>query len=643
MKRMTGTVKPFLMRRGAVAALAAALLAVTPAAGQQPGEKASSVSKVVRLNRAPVSKEVLRVKLPKPFETTLPNGLRVLILEDHRFPLVTVNLLILGAGATAEPTDLPGLASATASMLREGTSTRSSKQIAEETEQLGAEISFYAPFGGTTATMVASGLSDNFNDWFALALDELLHPAFPATELSKWKQRTGVRLRQQRSSPQFLLRERYSLAVYCGNPDDPGTCLPEARVSETPASVEGMTAERLAAWHGSRYVPQNAILAVAGDVETKALVAKLTRDLAAWKRTDLVDQPPPPTRAVSARYIYLVDRPNSVQTSLWLGNIAIDRRDPDYIPVVVANRIFGGGPAGRLFLNLREEKGYTYGVYSYVNAVRYAGPWAAAGDVTRDVTEGALHEFFYEFTRLGKDPVPEPELDDARRAVVAGFALSLEQPDRLINYAVDAAIYSLPADYWDTYPAKISAVSPADVTRVAAKYLDPAKLQIVGVGEAKKVLPAFEKYGAVKLYDTQGKQETSPAGGSAAAPPHAPIMGGTVPPASSAASAAGQVRPKRIKVSSEVAQAKLIHRVVPVYPPEARAAGISGTVRLHAIISAEGEVRQLGVVSGEPALRAAAIEAVRQWRYKPTLLNGEPVELETYIDVIFSLAGSSSP
>ncbi len=628
------------------------LLAALPVAAQQPGDKSSSISKVVRLNRAPVSKEVLHVKLPKPYETTLPNGLRVLILEDHRFPLVNVSLLILGAGATAEPADLAGLASATAAMLDEGTSTRSSKQIAEETEKLGAEIGFSAPFGGTTAAMSASGLSDNFNDWFALALDELLHPAFPGDELAKWKQRAGVRLRQLRSSPHFLERERYSLAIYCGNPDEPATCLPEARVAETPASIAAMTTERLASWHDTRYVPQNAILAIAGDVETKALVAKLTRDLAAWKRSDLADQPPPPTRADTERHVYLVDRPNTVQTTIRLGHIAIERGDPDYIPVTVANRIFGGGPAARLFLNLREEKGYTYGVYSGFTAVRYAGPWAASGDVTRDVTDGAMHEFLYEFTRLGKDPVPEAELDEARRSVVAGFAISLEQPERLINYAVDRAIYSLPENYWDTYPAKISAVSAADVTRVAAKYLDPAKLQIVAVGEANKVLPVFEKYGAVKLYDTQGKPENPPATGgtaaTAASPPTnatgngaagAATVQGVTAPGNAPSSMASNV-PKRIAVSAKVAQAKLIKQVNPKFPPEMHKERVQGIVRMHVIISTEGAVKQVDVLSGDPKLAQLSVDAVRQWLYKPMLLNGEPVEVETTVDIIYTIGGS---
>jgi TonB family protein len=305
--------------------------------------------------------------------------------------------------------------------------------------------------------------------------------------------------------------------------------------------------------------------------------------------------------------------------------------------------VLGGGPAARLFLNLREEKGYTYGVYSNFTAVRYAGAWAGAGDVRRDVTEGALHEFVYEFTRLGKEPVPEAELDDARRSVVAGFALSLEQPERLIGYAMDRAIYRLPEDYWDTYPAKISAVTAADVTRVAAKYLDPEKLQIVGVGEAKAVLPAFERYGAVKLYDTQGKPE-NPAPGEGISSPQgesaresAPVVGGVVAPDQSPAPPPQPNKPTRIRVAGRVMEAKLIHKVTPSYPPEARNAGITGTVLLKLIVSKDGTIQQLQFVSGDSTLARAALDAVRQWRYKPTLLNGDPVEVETNVEVVFSL------
>src|SRR5271163_4435901 len=156
-------------------AVSAALLAQVP---QDPGSKAIPLSKVERKNKAPVSSEILRVKIPKPTEMTLPNGLTILVLEDHRLPLVTARLTILGAGALNDPADVPGLANITATMLKEGTRTRSSKQIAEQTEGLGASIGAQAPFGSETATFTASGLSDNASQWIALASDILLNPSF---------------------------------------------------------------------------------------------------------------------------------------------------------------------------------------------------------------------------------------------------------------------------------------------------------------------------------------------------------------------------------------------------------------------------------------------------------------------------------
>src|SRR6201996_2604019 len=168
-------------------------------APQDPGSKAIPLSKVERKNKAPVSDDILRVKIPKPTEIKLPNGLTVLVLEDHRLPLVTARLTILGAGALNDPADVPGLANITAAMLKEGTQTRSSKQIAEQTEQLGATIAAQAPWGSETATFTASGLSDNASQWIALASDILLNPSFPESELNKLKQRMKVQLQQQRS------------------------------------------------------------------------------------------------------------------------------------------------------------------------------------------------------------------------------------------------------------------------------------------------------------------------------------------------------------------------------------------------------------------------------------------------------------
>lgn len=456
-----------------------------------------SVSRIERKNRAPVSTKILQVKLPKPVEAKLKNGLTVLIVEDHRFPAVFVQLDINGAGPLFEPADLPGLANITAQLLREGTRTRTSKQIAEEIDRLGATLTASAAFGSSETVLSASGLSDNFNGWFSLATDLLLHPTFPSGELARLKQRLKVQLRQQRSGARFLANERFNRVVFGGHP--------AAVVAPTPESVEALTPDALMKWHRERYASQNAILGIAGDVRAVELIPKLEQWLGNWQKGAVNEPLPPDPVPASARKIYLVDRPNSVQTTVVLGNIAIDRRSPDYIPMVVMNDILGGGPAARLFLNLREEKGYTYGVYSNFTALDYPGPWRAGGDVRTEVTDGALAEFFNEIRHMREERVADTELEESKRSVVAGFALSLEQPTRLLGFALTRKIYNLPEDYWDTYPAKIMAVSADDVQRVARKYLNPEAMQLVAVGDGRKIKPILEKYGSVEVYDSRGK------------------------------------------------------------------------------------------------------------------------------------------
>jgi predicted Zn-dependent peptidase len=497
-----------LLAAAVLLALAAPGLTQTP--GQAPGQESKSVpvSKVERKNKAPVSKDVLRVKLPKPVEATLDNGLTVLIMEDHRFPTASVQLNISGAGPIYEPANLPGLANITAQMLREGTTTRTSKQIAEDVDKLGATLFASSGFGSAAATISASGLSDNIDEWFALATDILLNPTFPADELNKLKQRLKVQLRQQRSQPFFLANERFSQAVFGNHP--------AAVVSATPESLDAITSELLSQWHQEHYVPQNAILGIAGDVHAAELIPKLKTWLSGWQKTDLKEVLPPNPAPASAKKIYLVNRPNSVQTTIAMGNIAIDRRHPDYISMVVMNRIVGGGPSARLFLNLREEKGYTYGVYSNFTALKYPGPWRAGGDVRTEVTDGAMTEFFNEIRRIREEKVPEAELEEAKRSEVASFALSLEQPTQLLSYAITRKIYGLPDDYWDTYPAKLMAVTADDVQRIARKYINPEAIQIVAVGDGSKIKAVLEKYGPVEVYDTEGKPASARAASTAA-------------------------------------------------------------------------------------------------------------------------------
>jgi zinc protease len=487
----------------AMLAVAGPSLAPTSSAQvpQDPGSKAIPLSKVERKNKAPVSSDILRVQIPRPTEITLPNGLTVMVLEDHRLPLVTARLTILGAGALNDPPDVPGLANVTAAMLKEGTKTLSSKQIAEQSDQLGATIGAQAPWASETATFTASGLSDNASQWIALASDILLNPSFPEGELNKLKQRMKVQLQQQRSTAGFLMQERFNRAVYGDHP--------AAITSATLQALDKITPAMLAEWHATRYVPENAILGVAGDI-TPAEVTKMFSALPGWKAGPGKAGLPTATKAATGRKIFLVDRPGSVQTDVEIGNIAISRLDADYVPMVVMDRIVGGGAAARLFMNLREVHGYTYGAYSQLVARRYAGPWIAQGSMRTDATGGAMTEFMNEINRIRDQAVPEKELEEVKRSIVASFALTLEHPSELLDYAIALKVYNLPADYWDTYPAKIMAITAEQVQRVARKYIVPDDLQIVAVGDASKLKPVLDKYGSVQVFDTNGQPKANP-------------------------------------------------------------------------------------------------------------------------------------
>ena len=422
-------------------------------------------TKVERKNRAPVARDILTVKLPKPVEAKLKNGLTVLIVEDRRAPYVSVQLHVGGAGGLFEPPAMTGLASVTAQMLREGTKTKNSIELAEYIDRLGASVGASTSFGSSDTVLSAAGLSDNFDSWLGVAFEILLQPSFAAEELEKLKQRMRVQLREQRADANFLLGERFNRAVYGEHP--------AANVSVTAESLDRLTQDALGQWHRERYAPQNSILGIAGDVRAKEVIAKLEKLLAGWKKNELRTTWPRDPQAASARKVYLVDRPNSVQTTVSRATSPSTGAVPTIIPMVVMNHIIGGGASARLFLNLREEKGYTYGVYSDFSALRYPGPWRAGGNMRTEVTEGALMEFFNEIRRIRDEKVSPGELAESQRSIAASFALSLEQPSRALGFAIALKLYGLPADYWDTYPAKIVAVTAADVQRVARKYLDP--------------------------------------------------------------------------------------------------------------------------------------------------------------------------
>jgi zinc protease len=458
-----------------------------------------SIASVERKNRAPISGEILRVHFPKPVMTRLENGLTILVLEDHRFPTVTIQFSISGAGCIYDPADLPGLASITAQLLTQGTTSASSREIQEKFAMQGATVGASSGFGSSVATVVSTGLRDTFEEWFPGVTELLLHPTFPIDELNSIKQRLRALIPAQRASPLFLVQERFHETIYGKHP---------ARViAPTLEAIDKLKPELLKQWHDQTYTPENTVLSIVGDVRAAEVIAYLkTTQLTSWHATGSKEQIPPDPLPAKQRKLVLVDRPNSTQASLMVGNIAINRTNPEFVLVEVANEVLGGSGAGRLLLNLREQHGYTSGAYSGFTSLKYAGPWNAHADVRADVVVPALHEMIGEIERLAKEPVSDAELSAVKRGLAANFALSLEDPSQILAYALISHIYGFSTDYWDKFPARIMATNAGEVSHVVAEYLDVNKLQIVVVGDAKKLLPSLSVFGPVELYDTNGKR-----------------------------------------------------------------------------------------------------------------------------------------
>lgn len=483
------------------AAAVAAATSTAPAsavAQTTPTQTQSPAQATVLKGKAPVAKSVLTVRLPRPKEYTLPgmagekSGAKLLVVEDHHLPLVTITVSVRG-GSLFEDAARPGVADMTASLLTEGTEKRNFEQIARETERIGASLN--AAAGAERATVSVSGLSDNTDELVDLLGDVLLHPTFPADRLARVKFQTVAQLTRQESSPAFLAGQLTRQVLY-------GATTPYGRPAPTPAQIQGITADDLRAFWKARYVnAPDTLIGIAGDVKPGDIYNKLKAALSGWQggRDASAALPAGTFQPKDKTRIFVVDRPGSQQTVVSFANIGIRRTDPDYFPLLVANYILGGSFNSRLNQKLREDKGYTYGAFSSLSAPKYPGTWGASASVRNAVTAPAVGEFLNEFAAIESKPVSDAELENAKRAIVGSFALTLESPTAVLGRLLDVVDYGLPADYWDTYPQKIQAVTAADIQHVAQKYLGTDRIQLIAVGEGSQIQTGLGQYGSVTV------------------------------------------------------------------------------------------------------------------------------------------------
>jgi predicted Zn-dependent peptidase len=437
------------------------------------------------------------ITIPAAREIMLPNGLTVVIVEDSRLPLVSYRLAFRVGGAF-DPPGLPGLTDLLAGLLPEGTESKTSREIAEEVARMGASLSAGA---NSDYTIVAASALSQFNDRILeLMADVVLHPSFPENEVELAKQNTKESLRQQRAQPSFLASEMVSRVMFGDHP--------YSIVAPTPESIDRSSRDEFVRFHRSKIVPNSAVFIVVGDVRYDDVVRRIESLFSTWQRgEDLVtDFPAPPMR--TKRTAYLVDRPGSAQSNIIIANSGITRTNADYFPMLLMHTVLGANASSRLFMNLREEKGYTYGAYTNLDARRTAGTFRATAEVRTPVTGDSLKEFFYELNRIRNDRVSEKEIADAKSYLTGVFPIRLETQEGLTDQLVQIKMLRLPDNYLAIYRDRVQAVTLEEIQNVALKYVKPDEAAVIVVGDGSAVLDQIRPYCEdIEIYNTSGKRK----------------------------------------------------------------------------------------------------------------------------------------
>lgn len=423
---------------------------------------------------------------------TLPNGLKVFVIEDDRKPTVTFRLLIKGGGL--HDGSKTGLSSFVAGLLNRGTAKRDAATFAAESDYIGVKVEGMA--GVDSISVSAGGLTKYTDKILDLLVDATLNPAFPAEQFTREQRKALSALEAEKQEPGKLGEKLQGKLVFGEHPYG---------AYRTVETIKALTRDDLAAYHQTWFAPNNATLAVVGDVKADTILPLVEKAFAAWQKRDVPTAKfaePPKLKGLT---VHLVDRPGSVQSNIQIAFPGPARNNPDMAKLNVVNATLGGGFSGRLFQNLREKNGWTYGAYSAFGMNLYGGEFSAGAETRNAVTAPAIKETLKEIQRLRDEPIPDEELALQREYNVGNYLLSLESSARIATRVQDIELYGLPADFYKTYARRMGSVTSAQAQALAKKYLTTEDLVIVVVGEAKEIKPELEKIGKVVVYDQQLK------------------------------------------------------------------------------------------------------------------------------------------
>jgi zinc protease len=459
--------------------LAAGLLAASPGAAQD-----SARWKAWPGSRPPKPLPARDMKFP-PYEIrTLGNGLRVIAVSQHEQPAVTLRLLVR-AGAAQDPKGKSGLAALAGALLDQGTTSRSAEQIAGTIDNVGGALGTGA---GTDLSFISViVMKDSFDLALDLLSDVARNPAFSDEEIARQREQILSAMKVSAEDPGFVAGAVIDRLVFGFHPYGlPG--------NGTPESVAGLTREDLVQFHRDWFVPNNAILAIVGDLSPEEAFAGAERVLGPWARRDVpilaFPEPPPATRRV-----VVVDKPGAVQTEIRIGNVAVPRKHPDYLALDLAVRILGGEGSNRLQRVLRSERGLTYGASAELEALKHAGGIVAETDTRSQATGEVLRISVDEIWKPIREPVGDWELSNAKAYITGNYPLTLETPNAIAAEVLETIFFDLDLKELETFRDRVNAISVDDIQRVSRLYLRPGRLSIALVGDASAVGPQLRAVG----------------------------------------------------------------------------------------------------------------------------------------------------
>ena len=437
---------------------------------------------------------------PAVEQFTLPNGLKVIVVEKHTIPVVE-GRLILDAGAMREPAAKNGLAALTGSLLSEGTGTMSGADIARAMDALGAQYFTTANFSAAIADVVA--LKNVFPQALSLAAKTVMAPSFPTSEVGRVKNQTLAAYQQSHARTAGLAADAFVRAVF-------DSTAPFSRpASGVPATITALTRDDIVNWHKSMYSPSAATLLIVGDISRAEAQNVAQQAYGSWagspaSRTAVAN----PIRPSSGTRIILVDRPGSVQSSIIVGQAGFLATDPEYLNMVALNHVLGGGFSSRINMNLREKHGYTYGAFSNLDLRPGGGAFRITSDVRTSSTDSALVESVNEYKRIASETVPATELQGMVNNLVSSFPNAVQNVQGLTGRIQQLIIWGLPLDFYTTYRERLAALTPDNIRSVATSKLTPNNLIVVVAGDLAKIEAPIKarNLGAVEVWDAMGNK-----------------------------------------------------------------------------------------------------------------------------------------